>query len=282
MFAALNLPPSWQGNLWHYRFQEWRHTMHHHVELEFNLVTQGSGIYLLDNEKYQVRRGDLIWLYPTQNHVLVRETADFEMWIGVFRPEALAAIATDPNQQSLCRDTASGECCRRLPLRHVQRLDALLTDVHATKAQAAHFNAGLGYAFLTAWQAFEQASAIPIEDVHPAVEKAARRLQSEQAPPGFRALARHTGLSAARLSRLFKQQTGISLVEFRNRVRLGRFLQVYGAGQRHTMLAAALAAGFGSYPQFHRVFRSAFGCSPRSRLWQTRVAASASSALGRI
>jgi hypothetical protein len=159
VLAALNLPPNWQGNLWHYRFQEWRHTMHHHEELEFNLVTRGSGIYLLDNVKYAVRRGDLIWLYPAQNHVRMRKKSDLEMWIGVFRPEALTSIATDPNQQPLCRETASGECCRRLPVRHLQRLDALLTEVHASKDQAAHFNAGLGYAFLKAWHAFEQAPA---------------------------------------------------------------------------------------------------------------------------
>lgn len=282
VFAALNLPSNWQGNLWHYRFQEWRHTMHHHVELEFNLVTRGSGIYLLDNEKYAVRRGDLIWLYPAQNHVLMRETSDLEMWIGVFRPEALAGIATDPNQQPLCRETASGECCRRLPMKHLQRLDALLTEVHASKDQAAHFNSGLGYAFLTAWHAFEQASAIPIEDVHPAVEKAARCLQDETAPANFRELARHTGLSAARLSRLFKQQTGVSLVEFRNRLRLGRFLQLYGTGQRLTMLDAALAAGFGSYPQFHRVFRTAYGCSPRSRQWQDQALSAGAPSPGRL
>lgn len=28
------------------------------------------------------------------------------------------------------------------------------------------------------------------------------------------------------------------------------------------MLEAALAAGFGSYPQFHRVFKRVVGCSP--------------------
>lgn len=269
MLAQLNLPKSWQGNLWHYRFQDWRHQLHHHVELEFNLITQGSGIYLLDNEKYHVRRGDLIWLYPVQNHVLVRETADFEMWIGVFRPEALAGIALDPNQQPLRQEQASGECCRRLALQQMHRFCRLLEEVHATKEQAAHFNAGLGYAFLTAWQYFEKASAIPIEDVHPAVEKAARRLQNETAPQSFSVLARQTGLSPARLSRLFKQQTGISLVDFRNRIRLGKFRQLYGTGQRLTMLEAALAAGFGSYPQFHRVFKSTLGCSPRSSSRQT-------------
>jgi AraC-like DNA-binding protein len=61
---------------------------------------------------------------------------------------------------------------------------------------------------------------------------------------------------------LFKQQTGVALVDFRNRQRVERFLQIYGTGQRLTMLDAALEAGFGSYPQFHRVFKRVIGCSP--------------------
>ncbi len=57
------------------------------------------------------------------------------------------------------------------------------------------------------------------------------------------------------------------MVDFRNRIRLGRFFNLYGTGQRHTMLHAALEAGFGSYPQFHRVFKRELGCSPRSHPW---------------
>src|SRR5690606_32803588 len=85
-------------------------------------------------------------------------------------------------------------------------------------------------------------------------------------------LARRTGLSPSRLSRLFKQQTGVTIVDFRNRQRLAKFLRLYGKGQRHTMLNAALAAGFGSYPQFHRVFKRNLGCSPRATAWQAHPA----------
>jgi transcriptional regulator GlxA family with amidase domain len=75
-------------------------------------------------------------------------------------------------------------------------------------------------------------------------------------------LAHRSGLSASRLSRLFKEQTGFALVDFRNRQRISRFLEIYGTGQRQTMLNAAMDAGFGSYPQFHRVFRQVMGSSP--------------------
>ena len=51
--------------------------------------------------------------------------------------------------------------------------------------------------------------------------------------------------------------------QYRNRQRLERFIQLYGQGQRINMLEAALTAGFGSYPQFYRVFRDFMGCTPQ-------------------
>jgi len=127
------------------------------------------------------------------------------------------------------------------------------------------FNAGLAYAFLTAWRQFSQASKAVVQDVHPAVEKAARLIRDEHCQQRLEALATQAGLSPHRLSRLFKQQTGVALVEFRNRQRVEKFLNLYGSGQRITMLNAALEAGFGSYAQFHRVFRRITGRSPGSQ-----------------
>ena len=55
---------------------------------------------------------------------------------------------------------------------------------------------------------------------------------------------------------------GQTLLQFRNRCRLDRFFELYGDGSRRKMVDAALDAGFGSYPQFHRVFRAQIGCAP--------------------
>ena len=264
MRQHLHLPSDWDGNLWHYRNLGRVHAMHHHAELEFNLVTQGTGLYLLDNRKYRIRRGDLLWLFPAREHVLIEQTLDFEMWIGVFKPKAVRRIATDPNAQVLRQADPAGEYCRRLPEGVLARLDGLFTEIAAAYERPGLFNAGLGYALLDAWRLFEHAADVPVHDVHPAVEKAARLIRDETTALSLVELARRSGLSPARLSRLFKQQTGIALVDFRNRQRIERFLQIYGTGQRLTMLDAALKAGFGSYPQFHRVFKRVLGCSPGS------------------
>jgi AraC-like DNA-binding protein len=262
MRQQLKLPAKLDGDLWHYRHQGRANAMHHHAELEFNLVTQGRGLYLLANRKYQIRGGDLLWLFPAQEHVLIEQSADFEMWIGVAKPKAVRRLATDSRAKVLRQANPGGEYCRRLPQPAFTRLETLLAEITSTRKQPGLFNAGLGYALLAAWQSFEHAADVPVHDVHPAVEKAARYIRDKNNTLGLTDLSRHAGLSAARLSRLFKQQTGIALVDFRNRQRIEKFLALYGAGQRMTMLEAALEAGFGSYPQFHRVFKRVLGCSP--------------------
>lgn len=262
MRQTLKLPDGLDGHLWHYRHQGRANAMHHHAELEFNLVTQGSGLYLLANRKYKIRRGDLLWLFPAQEHVLIEQSADFEMWIGVAKPTLVRRVATDAPAKALRQSNPAGEYCRRLAQPALTRLEALFAEIAATQNQTGLFNTGLAYAMLAAWQQFEHAADVPVHDVHPAVEKAARHIRDRNNTVALGELAQHAGLSAARLSRLFKQQTGVAMVDFRNRQRVEKFLALYRTGQRMTMLDAALAAGFGSYAQFHRVFKRVLGCAP--------------------
>ena len=143
------------------------------------------------------------------------------------------------------------------------RLASLLGEIHAVRGDTPRFNAGLGYVLLSAWAAYCAAEEPAAgSDVHPAVEQAARLLRDEPDAIPIAQLAARVGLSASYLGRLFHKQTGVTLVNFRNRQRIERFLRLYGGGQGHSALEVALETGFGSYPQFHRVFTQQMGCSP--------------------
>ncbi len=262
MHQRLDLPAGLVGDLWPYRNLGHAHATHRHAELEFNLVTRGAGLYLLARRKYQLRRGDLLWLFPAQEHVLIGQSADFEMWIGVCRPQAVRRVATDPGARILRQADPPGDHRRRLAEDGLERLASLFCEVTATRGRPALFNLGLTYALVQAWEQYERAANVPVVDVHPAVEKAARLIRDGDGGLRLDELARRAGLSPERLSRLFKQQTGVALVDFRNRQRIEGFLRLYGTGQRLKMLEAALQAGFGSYAQFHRTFKRVIGCSP--------------------
>jgi transcriptional regulator GlxA family with amidase domain len=75
-------------------------------------------------------------------------------------------------------------------------------------------------------------------------------------------LADRAGADPDALSHAFKRELGVGLVAYRNRLRVRRFLELAATG-RLTLLAACLEAGFGSYPQFHRVFVAETGRTPR-------------------
>ena len=87
---------------------------------------------------------------------------------------------------------------------------------------------------------------------------------------GGKQIAGELGISVSRLARVFKRDMGMSLVEYRNRLRLDRFWLLVDGG-RPSLLEAALAAGFGSYAQFHRVFRAQRQVTPREYLRRRRA-----------
>lgn len=89
---------------------------------------------------------------------------------------------------------------------------------------------------------------------------------------GARSLAGEMSISPGHLTRVFRTEMGVSLVEYRNRLRIERFFTLVERGGDN-LLAAALSAGFGSYAQFHRVFRKVVGTTPREYIVGRRMPA---------
>jgi AraC-like DNA-binding protein len=100
----------------------------------------------------------------------------------------------------------------------------------------------------------------------PLVERVLQAV-SEELPMTGEQLAVELGVSPGHLARSFKREMGVSLVDYRNRRRIDRFFDsISRAGGTVNLLDAALEAGFGSYAQFHRVYRKFLGSAPREVL----------------
>jgi AraC-like DNA-binding protein len=82
---------------------------------------------------------------------------------------------------------------------------------------------------------------------------------------GTKTMAAELHISESRLGAAFKALMGISLVDYRNLLRLDRFEALVDRGPA-SLMDAAIEAGFGSYAQFHRVFRARLHTSPRQYL----------------
>lgn len=251
---------------------------HVHAELELHLVTQGHCVFLLGEHRIEAERGTLLWVPPRREHTILDPTRDFRRWMLLSRPRLVRRVL--PAEQAdvlLARGSAvpdAARLCRSLGPKDTHALIQKFDDASRTGRE--HFtlhNATMAFLLSRASSAFAAADGRPVSStLHPAVATAVRLLRAADDAGSRAEVARRCGLSEWHLSKLFHEQVGVSLVDFRNRCRLERFLELYGDGRDVKMTTAALDAGFGSYPQFHRVFRARMGHSPAEHARRTRGA----------
>jgi AraC-like DNA-binding protein len=245
---------------------------HRHRELEVNLVVSGRAAYLLGGRRVPLLAGSMIWLFPRQEHLLIDSSSDFSMWVLVFRPALVASCVERETRRVLASPDPGEILCRQILPPRVESLNRLYQGAIDEKADTEFVNATLRYALVESWRAYQfSGELIPSTQVHPAVARAARIVSDATDPRSLDQIAREAGLSPARLSRLFQQQVGVTLTAFRQQKCLQRFLRLYGTGARHSLIEAALLAGFGSYPQFHRVFCRLMKMSPLAYKRQFRA-----------
>jgi AraC-like DNA-binding protein len=263
-FDHLAIPKGFEGRLWRYAYDGLERRGHRHAELEFNLVTHGTGEVVLRERRYPLRRGTLLWLFPGQDHLLL-QVPGFQMWVLEVDP-AVVARAVPAGADSPLRGVRHDEsACRVLAESEFARLERLIEQVCARAGSPAVYSAALAHVTLLAWDLYRSA---PVDDdyasLHPAVARTLALLR-EDGGIALQVAAVAAGLSTSRLSHLLKTQLGTTFSQLRTRVRLQRVNALVQEG-RHNLLEAALAAGFGSYSQFYRAFRKEQRASPRRAL----------------
>lgn len=221
-----------------------------HPNLEFNLVISGRGTCFLEGRQHELLPGTLLWIAPGEYHQLLR-SPDFEMWLAIldpthFAPHMLADVVANP--------------CRLLASEDALALDRLLSHLSQDSDQPEVYLAGADYLFRSAWHATMSSPGPTRKALHPAVKQALDILRSSTTTPSSADLARLCGVTHGYLSQLLNEQTGRGFIEWRNCIRIERFVLAYP--KSGDLLTAALDAGFGSYTQFHRVFCDMLGSTP--------------------
>lgn len=293
MLEDLKLGPAYDGFL----FQaEARHNppilrSHRHIELELNLVTQGSVTYVISGRRYTFPRGSMLWIFPSQEHQLVDRTADARYYVAVFKPELIERVCHGDFYSGLKQDTVEGEAILSKVL-HLEKYDLLIrtmdslmegsldsellnkeagfgyrSDFRYEHGDPDALNAGLHYLLVHCWKVFQgEGTGADFIKLHPSVSKALALISGEGNTMGLAELSGKCGISETYLSRLFKDQIGVPLNHYRNGVRLRSFMEQYRRPPKKTILECVYAAGFGSYPQFYKVFMKTFGSGPREFL----------------
>ena len=249
LYQPFPIPGAARGHVWHH-VPATRRPRHFHAEPELNLIAGGRAVFGYGEATISVSAGDLLWWPPGQDHVLLDATPDLDLYV-------IGVTAAFSEHVLVGRTSRAAGGAARLQLDR-----GTLTSLRAACAapmtiiDAAAVERHVG----DLWREAHTLRA-RIPDHHPLT---ARALGSLLGRPDLKRgeLARLIHGNASEVSRYFHRDIGLTLVAYRTRLRLIRFIQLVEGGNR-SFLAAAIDAGFGSYSQCHRAFQQAFDCTPR-------------------
>lgn len=246
-------PSGCRAQAWRYQ-PKYRRPLHFHSEPELNFVWRGRARFVVGEKSVWVERGGLLILPPGIDHELVEASHDLEFFAIGFHPELIDAY-TRAGHQSI----HFGVACKSLPEALTDRLaercfglgetpdpsvvESLLREplAHAMREHHGHA-AGPGSLG----------------------SRAASLLRSGEATRRDQ-IAKALASNLGDVSRQFRRDNGVTLREYRQRIRILRFLQEVDAGSTN-LTRAAVISGFGSYSQCHRDFCTVVGCAPREFL----------------
>jgi len=225
-----------------------RRPRHFHAEPEINLVVRGSATFGIGNKLVTAAAGELVAFPSAQDHVLLDTSPDLYLYAIGLDSEFSAQVLRDEPSRPF----------------HVRLADSELRPV-LDRASDIVERADVGQLGAELWQRVHWLARRSTPRSASATHVLTRRtLQLLDADPelALTALARTLRAHPAELSRRFHGDMGITLVRYRMRLKLLKFIDLVDSRGAELMTAAS-SAGFGSYSQCHRAFRAELGCSPR-------------------
>ena len=246
-------PPGCRAQAWRYQ-PKYRRPLHFHAEPELNLVWRGRARFIVGNRSFWVERGGLLILPPGIDHALVDASADLEFFAIGFHPELVAAYmqtgGTTFGFRVACEQVSDAVTDR------LADMCGALGEAPDRSVVEGLLREPLEHAALHGTR--RQNSPLPLGGRAASLLLGEGSLRRDQIA---KALASNRG----DISRGFLRDNGISLREFRRRIRVLRFLETVDSYPENLTRAAHIS-GFGSYSQCHRDFNALMGVSPREFL----------------
>ena len=231
---------------------------HWHEHVEMHYVMQGSAVFHIDQEEYQVQQGDLIIANRNALHAGYSTVAPYDAYFLTFDPAALSRELGEKRFVSLVRgDTHVHDLFRRIFAEREAGQEGYRSLCRALVTEL--------LVYLCRNYATE---AMPAKDL------VKRRRDLERLRPALdyieqnfserisvAHLAQLLCLSTDRLGHLFRDGVGQAPLQYINEIRLRKAMNLLKT-EEYTVTEVAQAVGFFDYNHFGRLFRRRYGCTP--------------------
>jgi len=218
-----------------------------HIHNCFELVVSLSGktSVTVDNQQYDVERGEAVFIFPHQLHSFAY--SEGRNMICIFSPKIVSAYY---EQKSKCKPQNN-------KFKLNEGLIGLLNDYECNSQSL--FEKGVLYLICNEFDKFttydEDLNKNLLEKIFLFINK------NFKGECSLTDVAANIGYNASYVSRYFKKCVGISLTDYITMVRLGNVCHLY-ENSNDTIINCALNCGFDSVRTFNRNFKKLYNASP--------------------
>ena len=221
---------------------------HWHEFFELEYIVSGSGVYLIDGQRYPIAPGMLFWMSPVNFHRVEAERAQV---FNIMFSEHIC----EPSY--LSRLLAADTCALSVPPADAHYLEQLMEQLVRSQEDKL-----LSSHLLSCILAKLGEHVAPREAAEPSLSEATLyAIKNFRSAPSLEQAASAAGFSPAYFSERFKKQHGIGYKEYVNGLQFD-YAKKLLLFTDMTVLEISVECGFGEYSNFVRRFKARFGVTP--------------------
>lgn len=237
--------------------------LHHPAakDLEILLILQGKAVILMKDQRIELKADDLLLINPYHSYQLIGETSNLILRLKI-SPEV--APFFKENHLPLFDDLLQQASLDELKEILAHLMSAYFKNTEKTVLEAYQYFFSLLHKLVQhhrlPTKLLPQPLLMPTD--HPQIKQIQEMIQNHYTEDlTLEAAAEEIQRSYHYVSRLFKQETGVTFTEYLNLVRLHYALEELLA-TRNTIFKIAINNGFANTKQFNQVFKKRFKLSP--------------------
>lgn len=243
---------------------------HIHEKYEIYYLVSGERYYFVKDRFFKIKKGHLVFVNQGEMHKTTDTEKPGHERILVYFRRSFVETLNGSIKALLDRLQHKSSCVLGLSLKEQQIVEKIISDMRKEAEKQS-----LGYevclqgllmkllVFIARWmEDHEEHAYVSNRPKHEKVSEIVRYINTHYTEPlTIPQISELFYISPYYLSRIFKETTGFTLVEYINNVRVKEAQRLLREKKLKVIQIVELA-GFGSVAHFNRIFRDLAGCSP--------------------
>lgn len=256
----------YKGKVGHYTMA----SPHFHDYYEIYYLLDGERHYFINNKTFLIKRGDLVLINSNDLHRTIDVGSPSHKRVLLYFQKNFISSNKNNYCELLKKIFENGNHVIRLPSNEQDMVEALLNNMldEASLKQTGYMlrlQSLLGELLVSTARFIETSVFSRFDYLSPVHRKVSEIVlyinQNYMEPLTLDNLSENFFISKYHLSRIFKETTGFSFIEYLNSVRV-REAQIFLKDEKEKIIDIAQKVGYGSISHFGRVFKATTGVSP--------------------